>query len=1305
MYCHHCQWEFSVPESSLGTVVECPHCAAHITVENRTMVLPCPECKTSLQVELWMIGELAECPSCHKEIKLHCVSSPPETNIEIKENYKPIPGASCKKGEILGKYQICRCLGVGGMGEVYLARHTVMETFCALKLLKPEVAVRNRALPERLIREAKIAAQLQHPNIITVFDACIDRENNRSYIVMEYVDGVTVEEMLKNGPLPEEQVLEIAKHVTSALVAASRIGIVHRDIKPANIMVTKQGMIKLADLGIAKGDANTVGVTLTQDNAVLGTPNYASPEQLRSSHHVDARADVYSLGATMYHMLTGIMPFAGDTVFNVMAKVLEETLPPLESCGRNISPMTRDLVERMLAKDPKDRPPNAVELLQELRAIDPNNITVSGKLKKLRKRTKKNDPPADKSVSGVKKKITQIYNLFTAVLLLILLVLGIKIFYNVYQEKQKEDAEKLFIHPSKLLNIVSSNDIDKIIDFAENYNRLSRKKVYHWLAREAITTQNVSILKQMLQRKLIPAASEVSDVDFIYYIKQSGNAEILELFLDHGLPVYHRNGAGATVLMQVAENPQMVKAVLKHKDCNVNNRDRNGKTALFYTGGNPYSTQYLLDAGADVNAVDNLGQNALFTHTNSIDHIKILCDAKIDLEHKNKEGLTALEAACRLFNSDTAFALIKAGAKVSPAIKNSIYQRRHINNWYKVWELVSQNGEPQELSSNQIKKTTPQVIKVIQLNTNKNSEELSNLSQQANKVQAENQLQSQSPQSRTLDERLKYAEKQLDLVPEQLRQAMTIKSRKQRENRQNFLHKRQSYLRRQVNELRALAKMRRDWEKEKKPQYDRAANESFQKQMLNYTSQKRGYGYSSQDYKDAVELAKYFQGSNVDPDIEVTDGSYAKNNGPLVKLLASGRIPAVEHFIPTWLKRHPRLDSSILFNISANQSLNMLLDYPFDNIDVQPTHNYYGSLLVRQFYYSQPNTEILQKLLLRGANADFVNSRGYTALHLAVFKKPELVQDLLIAGADPNIPDREGRTPAFYAVITGNFSIIQPLLAAGADDKLKDKYGKKAVDYKNQGLFSIAVQKEQYGKIRELIRKGIDVNGMVYAGETALQYACRKNDRKLALLLLEAQADVNARKDIGGFRSDTPLQLACLKMPESLSLFQLLVQHGANTALPPPGYGGCTILSQLLSPHGYYPFRNLPEKNRQQVIYTLISKFSQLNAEQQKQCFRYALNAESEKYLPRLRMARHGWVASDVDFDNAIRNNCSQETLELLKHDLEPTNRNLQTAISSRASVQTVRWLLDNGAVPTQTTVNMASDKEIKNMLQKRLER
>lgn len=1278
MYCHHCQWEFSVPETSVGTVVECPHCAARITVENRTMVLPCPECKTSLRVDLWMIGEQAECPSCHKEIKLHCVSTPPETQIGFREEYhKPIPGASCAKGEVLGKYQICRCLGIGGMGEVYLARHTVMETFCALKLLKPEVAARNRVLPERLIREAKIAAQLQHPNIITVFDACIDRENNRSYIVMEYVDGMTVEDMLKKGPIPEEQVLEIAKNVTSALVAASRIGIVHRDIKPANIMITKQGMIKLADLGIAKGDADIAGVTLTQENAVLGTPNYASPEQLRSSHSVDARADVYSLGATMYHMLTGTMPFAGDTVFNVMAKVLEETLPPLGKCGRNISPMTRDLVERMLAKDPKDRPPNAVELLRELRSIDPQNITVSGKVKKLQKKRKKQREEKQQNGS-LQKNVSSFLRTVAVLPALALLFLAVKISYNFYQDQEAEKAKNLTFARGVIFDIVDKNNFENLVAFANKYRGPSRRKAYHYLAREAIRQQNIPLLEQMLKQKLVPPVSQLAEIDFTAVIAAVGNPDILQLFLENGMPVSYRDNSGRTPLMKTAANHEMVKLLLEKAKDDVNAKDISGKTALFYALPNPDSLKYLLDAGADINMRDQEGGTILFNnflHLQPPEHLKFLVNSGLDLEAKNKQNQTALEYACQFYRTAWAKALLEAGAKVTPKCKELIERNRNFPAWKEIAALV--DGKSSQ------KNSTPSrtVSSAVPFKENAEFEQLSKLNQEPEKKAPPSLPQTSQIRSRSLDERLQYALEQYKSIPELQQQAAKIKNRKNREKRLAFLKKRQNFLDRQIQQLQRLTKIRDQWDKTPKPSYDQTAGREFQRRILEYTTRKRHWGYDGRDYREAKDIAEYFQKHNIDPDIEVTDGSHARYNGPLVKLLASGRIPAVEHFIPAWLERHPKLDNSILFTYSTNSVLTMLLTQPFDNIDSISRRDGSDTLLLRQFNFPTVSVLTVKKLLLSGANPDLSSPYGYNPLTLAIHKKPELVQELLAAGADPNIVDRFGRTPAAYAVITGNFSVIQPLLAAGADADIKDKRGLKPLDYKNQGLFSIALQKGQHSKVQELISKdNVSVNMPMKDGLTPLQYACRENNFQMVRILLEAKADVNYSEAIGSFRKDSPLQIAFGKLPKSLSVFQTLIHHGANTAVPPSGYGGCTLLSQMLTQHGFYLHRTakMTEPLRQHIIRLLLSRFSQLTSRQQTQCFNHALHPGSEMFLPQMWLNRSGWQADASALDTAVRNKCSANT---------------------------IRWLLSIGLKPTQTTVNQASSDEIRNMLKNRLPR
>ena len=276
---------------------------------------------------------------------------------------------SLAPGTMLDHYRLGKCLGVGGMGEVYYAVHDVLQTPCAIKIIRPEIAQGNSGVAARLIREARMACSVQHDNIVGVLDASATSNLGCPYIVMEYVDGTSVENYLESGPMSEADVIAVALGVTEALIAAAKYKIVHRDIKPANIMINSRGQVKLADLGIAKSDSAAMGGTLTQENALLGTPNYAAPEQLRSSHTVDARADIYSLGATMYHLLSGHKPFEGDTVFNVLAKVVCETPPTFKELGVQISPALEELIEKMMSKDPAQRPASALELKGMLQKV------------------------------------------------------------------------------------------------------------------------------------------------------------------------------------------------------------------------------------------------------------------------------------------------------------------------------------------------------------------------------------------------------------------------------------------------------------------------------------------------------------------------------------------------------------------------------------------------------------------------------------------------------------------------------------------------------------------------------------------------------------------------------------------------------------------------------------------------------------------------------------------------------------------------------------------------------------------------
>ena len=367
MFCKHCHCEFRVSPDTLGSVIRCPNCSGTLRIEDTRLCIPCPKCGNPLELSIWMIGSGGECPFCRREIPLTLG----------EESYKYLPDASKPDGKMpeptlhvgdrLGKYLVLRCLGIGGMGEVYLAEHTVLKTRCALKLLKPALTRQQPEMRERFLREARLAAKIQHPNLIGVLDAEYDQPSDRIYIAMEYVNGVSIEQVLAGGSMQEKRVLEIVGDVVLALRAAAEHRIIHRDIKPANIMLGTTGQVKLADLGIAKAEGDEQNMTLTRDNSILGTPNYASPEQLRSSHTVDSRTDIYSLGATMYHMLTGQCPFEAESVFGVMANVLEKELPPVHRVNPEISVGTSELIARMTAKNPDDRPGNFDELLAALK--------------------------------------------------------------------------------------------------------------------------------------------------------------------------------------------------------------------------------------------------------------------------------------------------------------------------------------------------------------------------------------------------------------------------------------------------------------------------------------------------------------------------------------------------------------------------------------------------------------------------------------------------------------------------------------------------------------------------------------------------------------------------------------------------------------------------------------------------------------------------------------------------------------------------------------------------------------------------
>lgn len=279
------------------------------------------------------------------------------------------------QGKTIGHYQIISLLGIGGMGEVYLAQDTRLGRRVALKVLAPQLREQQEQL-RRLEQEARAASALNHPNILTIYET--GEADNVHFIAAEYVGGESLRESIGRGVFAVPQALDIAIQIVAALEAAHRAGIVHRDVKPENIILRKDGLIKLLDFGIAKlsqttiepldEDAQTQQVMRTSPGVVVGTVSYMSPEQVRGQT-VDTRTDEWSFGVTLYEMLTGLLPFEGETLSDNIAEILKTEPEPPTQLNAEIPSELQRIILKTLRKDPEERYQNIKSLLIDLRDL------------------------------------------------------------------------------------------------------------------------------------------------------------------------------------------------------------------------------------------------------------------------------------------------------------------------------------------------------------------------------------------------------------------------------------------------------------------------------------------------------------------------------------------------------------------------------------------------------------------------------------------------------------------------------------------------------------------------------------------------------------------------------------------------------------------------------------------------------------------------------------------------------------------------------------------------------------------------
>lgn len=356
-----------------------------------------------------------------------------------------------KGSKINDRYQIIKTLGEGGMANVYLAHDTILDRNVAVKVLRGDLA-NDEKFVRRFQREALSASSLSHPNIVEMYD--VGEDDGQYYIVMEYVDGMTLKQVLKKrGHLSVTEVVDIMLQVTDGMAHAHDAYIIHRDIKPQNIMILSNGMIKITDFGVATALNST---QLTQTNSVMGTVHYLPPEQANGKGST-IRSDIYSMGIMMYELLTGLVPYKGDNAVEIALKHLKEPLPSVRKFNSSIPQSIENVIIKATAKNPKNRYTDARAMHEDLKtALDesrqnekryvypyPENDLEETKVLDKELETLKKDESAKKKKAKVSeeddfldekkgnKTLIVIASIFTA------LVLTVTIGMTIYFEKTK----------------------------------------------------------------------------------------------------------------------------------------------------------------------------------------------------------------------------------------------------------------------------------------------------------------------------------------------------------------------------------------------------------------------------------------------------------------------------------------------------------------------------------------------------------------------------------------------------------------------------------------------------------------------------------------------------------------------------------------------------------------------------------------------------------------------------------------------------------------------------------------------------
>ncbi len=342
---------------------------ANVVAASKTegVLQTCKACAHEFRAPHKLMGKEMPCPYCRRVMLLSDVKAINEDRLVGREV------AGCT---------LLQRMGAGALGVVYAADQKAMERKVAIKMLSSKAATEPETVT-RFQREARLCAQIQHPNVVGVFDC--GHERGVHFLVMELVEGGTFAGLIEeHGHLSWHDTFAYGMQIARALEHLHSTDVIHRDIKPANVLITYEGVAKLADLGLAKqlGAEDVSAATgLTMQGVAMGSPAYMPPEQIRSAKDSTASCDLYALGASMFQALTGKLPFDGRSATEVMGKVLRDPAPLVSIHDPTIPAGVVELIDRLLSKEPKGRPSSATQLISEMEAVmqDPNKLHHGGR--------------------------------------------------------------------------------------------------------------------------------------------------------------------------------------------------------------------------------------------------------------------------------------------------------------------------------------------------------------------------------------------------------------------------------------------------------------------------------------------------------------------------------------------------------------------------------------------------------------------------------------------------------------------------------------------------------------------------------------------------------------------------------------------------------------------------------------------------------------------------------------------------------------------------------------------------------------